>query len=417
MEQGEDDGVLVVQQPSQHHDFGCGARSELEASCGRADLGDCAECVPQSPDFHAQAGAVGVVRAQDGKGALDLGVGKEATRSTEGRSRAKRAGRFAEQLARAVELTEARQRDAAQAERGRVATQCHALERGEDVSRVERARGRDQDCIQGSHFAAAFSGCLRARAESRHACHSPQCRRRSYELGMTTHTLVSQDEWLVARQRLLEKEKEFSLARERLAAERRALPWVELEKSYVFATEAGKKTLAELFAGRSQLVVYHFMFGPDWEAGCHGCSFWADSFDHIGPHLNARDTTFLAISRAPLAKLLAYRARLGWSFEWASSLDNEFNHDLSVSFTPEESATKAPLYNYGKERVSSAEKPGTSVFAHDGERIFHTYSCYARGLDMMNAAYQYLDLVPKGRDEQSLDFSMNWLKRRDEYAR
>jgi predicted dithiol-disulfide oxidoreductase (DUF899 family) len=234
---------------------------------------------------------------------------------------------------------------------------------------------------------------------------------------MTNHTLVSAKEWLVSRRQLLEKEKEFTLARERLAAERRALPWVEVEKDYVFETPTGKKTLLELFAGRSQLVVYHFMFGPDAAAGCPGCSFWADTFDHIEPHLNARDTSFLAVSRAPLARLLAYRARLGWTFPWASALGNEFNHDLGVGFSAEEIAAEAPLYNYGKEQVRGAEKPGISVFARDGVRIFHTYSCYARGLDMMNAAYQYLDLVPKGRDEQGLDFSMSWLKRRDEYAR
>jgi predicted dithiol-disulfide oxidoreductase (DUF899 family) len=233
---------------------------------------------------------------------------------------------------------------------------------------------------------------------------------------MTNHPVVSQEEWLAARRQLLDREKEFTLERERLAAARRALPWVALEKKYVFDTEDGKQTLLQLFGERTQLVVYHFMFGPDWEAGCHGCSFWADSFNLIGPHLNARDTAFLAISRAPLKKLMAYRARLGWSFEWASSLENDFNHDLAVSFTPEEVETKARIYNYGKERAS-AEKPGISVFARDGERIFHTYSCYARGLDMMNSAYQYLDLVPKGRDEQGFDFSMTWLERRDEYAR
>jgi predicted dithiol-disulfide oxidoreductase (DUF899 family) len=234
---------------------------------------------------------------------------------------------------------------------------------------------------------------------------------------MTNHTLASATDWLSARRQLLEQEKEFSLARERLAEQRRALPWVELEKSYAFETEAGTRTLSELFSGRSQLVVYHFMFAPDWQAGCHGCSFWADNFNLIGPHLAARDTTFLAVSRAPLAKLLAYRARLGWTFAWASSVGGDFNHDFLVSFTPEEIAAHAPIYNYGKQRVNSAEMPGISVFTRDGERIFHTYSCYSRGLDMMNTAYQFLDLVPKGRDEQGLEFSMTWLKRRDEYAR
>jgi predicted dithiol-disulfide oxidoreductase (DUF899 family) len=233
---------------------------------------------------------------------------------------------------------------------------------------------------------------------------------------MTDHTLASRHDWLLARKQLLEKEKEFTLARERLSAERRALPWTELEKSYAFDTSTGKKTLAELFDARSQLVVYQFMFAPDWEAGCRGCSFWADSFNGVIPHLNERDVTFIAVSHAPLAKLDAFKKRLGWSFEWVSSVGADFNRDFGVSFTPEEVAAKKPLYNYGLEAAAD-EKPGISVFAREGQRTFHTYSCYARGLDMMNTAYQYLDLVPKGRDEQGFDFPMTWLKRRDEYAR
>ncbi len=232
---------------------------------------------------------------------------------------------------------------------------------------------------------------------------------------MTNHTLASRNDWLSARQRLLAREKELTLAQDRLSAERRTLPWVELEKRYVFDTASGKKTLTELFAGRSQLVVYHFMFPADCQAGCRGCSFWADNFNGITPHLNARDISLVAVSSGPLAKLEAYKQRLGWSFDWVSSAENDFNHDFGVSFSAEEAQTKERLYNFGTEAPSAGEKPGISVFARDGERTFHTYSCYARGLEMMNTAYHYIDLAPKGRDEQ--DGPMGWLKRRDEYAR
>lgn len=234
---------------------------------------------------------------------------------------------------------------------------------------------------------------------------------------MTDHTLVSETQWLAARRKLLEKEKEFSRARERLAEERRALPWVEVTKDYAFETPGGQKSLLELFGKNSQLAVYHFMFGPDWQQGCHGCSFWADSFNLIGPHLNARDATFVAVSRAPLAKLEAYKQRLGWSFDWVSSGESSFNHDFGVYFTPEEVIAPKPRYNYGSTKANAPEMPGISVFCREEARIFHTYSSYSRGIDMMNTAYQFLDLTPKGRDEQALEFSMSWLKRRDEYAR
>jgi len=234
---------------------------------------------------------------------------------------------------------------------------------------------------------------------------------------MAQHTVVSEAQWLAARKQLLEKEKAFTHAREVLAAERRALPWVEIEKRYAFETKAGEQSLLELFGPNSQLVAYHFMFAPDWQAGCHGCSFWADSFNLIGPHLNARDVTFLAISRAPLAKLEAYRRRLGWSFDWVSSGASDFNRDFGVYFTDAEVEAPKPRYNYGSTPANAPEMPGISVFIREGARVFHTYSSYSRGIDMMNAAYQYLDLTPKGRDEDQLEFSMSWLKRRDEYAR
>ena len=228
------------------------------------------------------------------------------------------------------------------------------------------------------------------------------------------HPQVSRAEWIEARKRLLVKEKEFTRQRDRLSAERRALPWVEVDERYVFDHPSGKKTLAELFAGRSQLVIYHFMFAPDWEAGCKSCSFWADNFSGILEHLKHRDVSFAVVSRAPLAKLRAFAKRMGWSFEWVSSLENTFNSDYGVSFTADEVASGEVSYNYGKHKAYGTEMPGISVFyKDDAGAIFHTYSCYARGLDMTNTAYHYLDLVPKGRDE---DRPMGWLRLRDEYG-
>ena len=175
-------------------------------------------------------------------------------------------------------------------------------------------------------------------------------------------------------------------------------------------------SLADLFRGKTQLIVYHFMFGPDWEAGCKSCTFWADNFDRIVIHLNARDTNLVLISRAPYERLAAYRKRMGWRVDWVSSLDNSFNHDFAVSF-PDEQAREGNNYNFGTIHFDGEEAPGLSVFAQDNGAIFHTYSTYARGLDMLNSAYQLLDLVPKGRDEDALDFSMAWLRRRDEYGK
>jgi len=231
----------------------------------------------------------------------------------------------------------------------------------------------------------------------------------------TTHRKArSKEEWLAARKELLAREKELTRLRDRLGEERRRLPWLEIEKTYVFEGGRGRTTLADLFEGRSQLVVYHFMFGPDWEVGCKSCSFWADGFDRIIPHLNQRDVAFAAVSRAPLARLRAFAERLGWTFEWVSSLGSDFNFDFGVSF-PAEEVTKGEVpYNYSTHRAYGTEMPGISVFARDGGTVFHTYSCYARGLDMTNTAYHYLDLVPKGRDEA--DGPMAWLRLRDEYG-
>ena len=232
---------------------------------------------------------------------------------------------------------------------------------------------------------------------------------------MNTKTIVTRNEWLARRKELLDEEKRFTRLRDELSAKRRALPWVKVDARYVFQTESGQRTLHELFAGRGQLAVYHFMFAPEWEAGCKSCSFWADNFDHFGPHLAHRDVTFLAISRAPLATLLAYRKRMGWSFDWVSSFESDFNRDFGVTFTPAELAAGTIDYNFGKHKAYDGEMPGISIFARDGDEVFHTYSAYARGLDMMNAAYHWLDLVPKGRDEAE-GHAMGWLRRRDEYV-
>jgi predicted dithiol-disulfide oxidoreductase (DUF899 family) len=170
-----------------------------------------------------------------------------------------------------------------------------------------------------------------------------------------------------------------------------------------------------LFAGRSQLLVYHFMFGPDWEAGCKSCSFWADNFERIVVHLNHRDVTLVLISRAPLERLTAYKKRMGWTFDWVSSLGNSFNHDLAVSFSEDELAKGEKNYNFGTQQAYGEESPGISVFTMDGANIYRTYSTFSRGLDMLNGAYHLLDLVPKGRDEEGLSYGMEWLRRRDEY--
>ncbi|RKH09306.1 DUF899 domain-containing protein [Corallococcus sp. CA053C] len=234
---------------------------------------------------------------------------------------------------------------------------------------------------------------------------------------MNPPKVVSREEWLEARTRLLAKEREFTHLRDALSQERRELPWVRVEKPYVFQGPQGEETLSQLFAGRSQLVVYHFMFAPEWDAGCKNCSFWADSFNGITAHLEQRDVSFVAISRAPLAKLQAYERRMGWSFKWLSSSESDFNFDFGVSFKPEDLAQQRATYNYGPLKHSITDMQGISTFARDSDgALFHAYSCYARGIDMMNTAYQYLDLVPKGRDEQGLPYSMGWVKRRDEYA-
>ncbi len=235
---------------------------------------------------------------------------------------------------------------------------------------------------------------------------------------MEMHKIVSHDEWIAARRRLLADEKEFSRLRDQLSQKRRDLPWERVDKSYVFDGPSGRETLPQLFGGASQLVVYHFMFAPEWETPCKSCSFWADNFERNVVHLAQRDVTLIAVSRAPLGKLEAFKKRVGWTFKWVSSGGCDFNDDYHVSFGSQALAKGDGYYNYAMQKNSMTDLPGISVFYKDqGNKIFHTYSCYARGLDMMNAAYQYLDLVPKGRDEGGLPYSMAWLRLRDSYGR
>jgi len=230
------------------------------------------------------------------------------------------------------------------------------------------------------------------------------------------HPTVSSEEWLRARIELLAKEKEFTRHRDELSRQRRALPWVRVDKSYEFEGPAGRETLTQLFGPRSQLLVYHFMFGPDWDAGCKHCSFWADNFDGIPIHLAHRDVTMVAISRAPFTKIEAFRQRMGWRFKWVSSFGSDFNFDYGVSFTRESLAGEGAVHNYTKRNTELTEHAGASVFAKDPRgAVFHTYSTYSRGLDLLNGAYNHLDLVPRGRDEDALDFAQAWVRHHDAY--
>lgn len=233
---------------------------------------------------------------------------------------------------------------------------------------------------------------------------------------MQQHKIVSRDEWIAARKALMAREKELTQAREALSQERRELPWVKVDKDYVFDGPDGKVTLGDLFKGRPQLVVQHVMFAPEWDAACKSCSFWVDGFDRMAPHLAARDTTMVAISLAPLAKLEAFKQRMGWTFDWVSSGANDFNYDYGVSFTQGQIDAGDAKYNYGTTPLYGPELPGISVFFRDEKgSVFHTYSTFARGLDMMNAAYHYLDLTPLGRHEEGLPYPMDWVRLRDQY--
>ena len=229
------------------------------------------------------------------------------------------------------------------------------------------------------------------------------------------HRVVSHEEWLTARRALLEKEKAFTRLSDEMSREVRDLPWEAVTKEYVFEGAAGRRTLADLFEGRSQLIVYHFMFHPDDKAGCPHCSLRADNFNGIIPHLNRRDVTMVVVSRGPYEKLAAYRTRMGWTFPWVSSGGSDFNRDYYVSFTPEEIAGKRAFYNYTLCDPQAPEREGHSIFCrNEAGEVFHTYSCYHRGNDKLNLHYHYLDLVPKGRDEGGR--GPFWVRRRDEYG-
>jgi predicted dithiol-disulfide oxidoreductase (DUF899 family) len=230
------------------------------------------------------------------------------------------------------------------------------------------------------------------------------------------HTVVSPEEWLAARKGLLAKEKEFTRLRDELSRQRRELPWERVDKRYVFAGPDGPETLADLFAGRGQLAVYHFMFGPEWPEGCPSCSMAADHFDGSLAHLAQRDVTLIAVSRARPERIAAFQKRMGWRFKWVSSHENDFNRDYRVSFTPEEMAQGNAPYNYDRKGFPSDEAPGLSVFlkGEDGE-IYHTYSTYARGLEELLGVYTYLDFAPKGRDEAGLPHPMAWVRHHDRY--
>jgi predicted dithiol-disulfide oxidoreductase (DUF899 family) len=233
---------------------------------------------------------------------------------------------------------------------------------------------------------------------------------------MTTHRVATHEEWLAARKRLLAEEKAFTQARDRLSAARRELPWERIE-DYAFAGPQGVVRLSDLFRGRSQLIVYHLMFHPEWNAACKSCSFWADNFERVIVHLNARDTNLAAVSRAPVEKLEAFKRRMGWSFEWVScGAAGGFNRDFGTAFTAEEVKAPGANYNYGTIHFGIEDAPGLSVFAKDtAGALYHSYSTYSRGLDMLNVAYHYLDIVPKGRDEAP-PHQMAWVRLRDEYS-
>jgi predicted dithiol-disulfide oxidoreductase (DUF899 family) len=231
---------------------------------------------------------------------------------------------------------------------------------------------------------------------------------------ITNHPVVSREAWLAARVALLAKEKEFTVLRDELSRQRRELPWERVEKRYVFDGPAGEETLADLFGAQSQLVVYHFMFNPTQDAGCKHCSFWADNFDGLDVHLRHRDISFVAISRAPLDKLQAFRKRMGWRFKWLSSGRTDFNFDFHASFSPEQIATGSVFFNYRTQAMDMADREGVSVFYKDANgAVLHTYSCYARGIDLLNTAYNYIDLTPRGRDEG--DSPQSWVQYHDRY--
>lgn len=237
------------------------------------------------------------------------------------------------------------------------------------------------------------------------------------ESSVKPHKIVSRDEWIAERVKLLAAEKEFTRRRDRLSADRRGLPWVRVDKTYVFDTPEGKKTLGDLFDGRSQLVVDHFMLGPGWGEGCVGCSYGADHISGSLVHLEHHDVSVVVVSRAPLNEIEAYKNRMGWTFRWVSSFGSDFNYDYHISFTPDELAKGQVFYNYRMIDGGMDELSGCSVFyKDDAGDIFHTYSTYARGAEELLTTYMVLDLTPKGRNETGPHHNlMDWVKRHDEY--
>jgi predicted dithiol-disulfide oxidoreductase (DUF899 family) len=238
------------------------------------------------------------------------------------------------------------------------------------------------------------------------------------ETSIRNHPVVSPDRWIAERKKLLAREKELTRLRDEIARERRALPWERVEKNYVFDTPEGRRSLADLFEGRSQLLVQHFMLGPGWEQGCPSCSFMADHTDGMKIHLEHRDVTFVAVSRGNLAEIERFHRRMGWQFKWVSSNGNDFNHDFHVSFTAEErkKGNGEVYYNYGLMNFPAEEAPGISLFyKNDAGEVFHTYSTFGRGVEVMMGTYNMLDLAPKGRDEDNLSRGMEWVRHHDRY--
>jgi len=232
-----------------------------------------------------------------------------------------------------------------------------------------------------------------------------------------SHPVVPRERWLAERQQLLAREKELTRLEDQIASERRALPWVRIDTEYVFDTPDGPRQLAELFHGRRQLLVQHFMLGPDWEQGCPSCSYMADHLDGMAPHLGARDVSFVAVSRAPLAQIERFRRRMGWQFRWVSSHGSDFNHDFGVSFTPLQLAQGKVPYNYTQQPFPAEEAPGISVFVrNDAGEVFHSYSTYGRGVEVMMGTYRLLDLTPQGRAETNAAYTMDWVRHHDRYG-
>ena len=234
--------------------------------------------------------------------------------------------------------------------------------------------------------------------------------------GTENRKVVSQTEWIAARKKLLLKEKKFSKIRDQLNQQRRRLPWMKIDKEYVFDAPMGQVSLADLFRGKSQLIVYHFMFGPGWKEGCPHCSFWADHYDSVNIHLGQRDTAFAVISRAPLKRIESFKKRMGWKFNWVSSATNDFNFNFNVSFTPEQIKKRTAIYNFAPLNMDIDEREGVSAFFKDEDAIYRTYSSYARGIDLMNTTYNFLDLTAKGRDEHPGQ-PQDWVRFHDKYKR